>query len=275
MKYLSIDSLLADLNVAIDDLGGLVNLVGLCQGGWMSVLYAARFPGKVARVVAAGSPLDVAAEASHLSAHAAATPLPAFQELVQDGDGLVLGHDMLRRWSSTGGGPQVHDILMMPPDVEPEIERATSFRFADWFGTTLDLPGTYYLQVVQWLYQENRLVQDRMPALGKLARLGDVTAQVLLLAASDDEIVPARQIFAAAKCFSASPAPVLISAPGPHLGLFLGQRTMTETWPVVADWLGGDTAQSAKRARKVGPNDPPGRPQRSRTKRPGASPSTG
>ena len=32
---------LAELVVAIDDLGGRVNLVGLCQGGWMSAMIAA------------------------------------------------------------------------------------------------------------------------------------------------------------------------------------------------------------------------------------------
>ena len=30
--------------VAIDDLGGEVHLVGLCQGGWLSAMLAARFP---------------------------------------------------------------------------------------------------------------------------------------------------------------------------------------------------------------------------------------
>ena len=34
MRYLSIDSCLADLGIALEDLGGRANLVGLCQGGW-------------------------------------------------------------------------------------------------------------------------------------------------------------------------------------------------------------------------------------------------
>ena len=34
MKDLEIDNYLAELVVAIDDLGGRVNLVGLCQGDW-------------------------------------------------------------------------------------------------------------------------------------------------------------------------------------------------------------------------------------------------
>jgi poly(3-hydroxyalkanoate) synthetase len=40
MKDLEIDNYLAEVIVAIDDLGGRVNLVGLCQGGWVSAMIA-------------------------------------------------------------------------------------------------------------------------------------------------------------------------------------------------------------------------------------------
>jgi pimeloyl-ACP methyl ester carboxylesterase len=43
---LSIDSYLADLNIAVDELGPPVDLIGLCQGGWLALVYAARFPKK-------------------------------------------------------------------------------------------------------------------------------------------------------------------------------------------------------------------------------------
>src|SRR5258708_34152329 len=36
MRFLGIDEYLADLNVLVDRVGGLVDLIGLCQGGWLS-----------------------------------------------------------------------------------------------------------------------------------------------------------------------------------------------------------------------------------------------
>ncbi|MBU6464215.1 MAG: hypothetical protein KGL35_09475 [Bradyrhizobium sp.] len=42
MKDLEIDNYLAEVIAAIDDLGSRVNLIGLCQGGWVSRLIAAR-----------------------------------------------------------------------------------------------------------------------------------------------------------------------------------------------------------------------------------------
>ena len=51
MRFLGIDDYLSALNVAVDQIGGKVDLVGLCQGGWMSLVYAARFPAKVRKLV--------------------------------------------------------------------------------------------------------------------------------------------------------------------------------------------------------------------------------
>jgi poly(3-hydroxyalkanoate) synthetase len=94
MRFLGIDDYLADLNVLVDRVGGLVDLVGLCQGGWLSLVYAGRFPDKVRKLVMAGSPIDIAARQSKLSSIAAATPLIMFQNLVNSGDGRVIGRNV-------------------------------------------------------------------------------------------------------------------------------------------------------------------------------------
>ena len=54
MKDYDIDTYLAEINVVVDDLRTPVHLVGLCQGGWMSAMYASRFPGKVRSLVLQG-----------------------------------------------------------------------------------------------------------------------------------------------------------------------------------------------------------------------------
>src|SRR5271170_7996734 len=61
MKDLEIDKYLAELIAAIDDLGRFVNLIGLCQGGWMAAMATARFPDRVNALVLAGAPIDAGA----------------------------------------------------------------------------------------------------------------------------------------------------------------------------------------------------------------------
>lgn len=53
MRFLSIDDYLADLNVILDKIGSPVDLIGLCQGGWMALLLACRF---LARYAGLSSP---------------------------------------------------------------------------------------------------------------------------------------------------------------------------------------------------------------------------
>ena len=82
MKDLEIDNYLADMLVAIDDLGGRVNLVGLCQGGWVSAMLAARFPDKVNALVLAGAPIDTDAGNGSIRKMVQASPMSFYEELV-------------------------------------------------------------------------------------------------------------------------------------------------------------------------------------------------
>jgi poly(3-hydroxybutyrate) depolymerase len=68
MKDFDIDKYLADIDKAVGQLGDSVHLIGLCQGGWMSAMYAALFPGKVRSLVIAGGPIDTDAPRDRTSA---------------------------------------------------------------------------------------------------------------------------------------------------------------------------------------------------------------
>ena len=100
MKDFDIDNYLEELIVAIDDLGGRVNLVGLCQGGWSSAMVAARFPDKVNALVLAGSPIDTDAGDGPIKRMAHDTPMSAYEDLVKLGGGLMRGQIMLAGWKN-------------------------------------------------------------------------------------------------------------------------------------------------------------------------------
>ena len=236
MRFLSIDSYLADLNVAVDEIGPPVDLVGLCQGGWLALVYAARFPHKVRRLVLAGAPVDMRAS-SDLSRLAAALPSTGFDELVRSGDGIVSGRNMSRFWSSAQGlDPE--QAVQRALGCAPEEGVRYRERFQSWDTSPLDLPGTYYLEVAHRIFRENQIAEDRFVALGRAVRLLDVTTPLFLLTAADDEIVPAAQTLAAARLV-ATPAALVEAASEPcmHLALFMGTDALRNSWPRLARWL--------------------------------------
>ena len=239
MRFFSIDSYLADLNVVIDELGGCANLVGLCQGGWMALVYAARYPGKIHRLVLAGAPVDINAGESELSRVAHSVPTSVFKHLVELGDGCVRGPHLLPLWKHPPLEPEaIHALLQVPDDIAmPRSSRLITL-FREWYTRPVDLPGTYYLQVVQWLYKDNQLANGRFAALGRPIDLSRVRGPIFLLAARDDEIVAPEQLLATRHLVGSKGRQIrkqIVACT--HLGLFMGATTLLHTWPRIARWL--------------------------------------
>lgn len=239
MRYLSINSYLAELNVIVDHLGGRVNLIGICQGGWLGLAYAARFPGKVRSLVLAGAPIDIDAAESAVSRIARATPPAIFRELVQLGEGRILGHRVLQFWKPQPDDPQsVHAILEPDCATASDAFAALKRRFDRWYAWTVDLPGTYYLEAAERIYRGNELARGELVALGQRISLGSVDVPLLLLAADKDDIVAPAQLFAAARLVGTRPDNIRqMTVAGDHYSLFMNAKTLRRTWPDIARWI--------------------------------------
>jgi pimeloyl-ACP methyl ester carboxylesterase len=250
MRFLRIDDYLADLNVLVDQLGGPVDLIGLCQGGWMSLLYAARFPAKVRKLVLAGAPIDIAAGQSGLSALVDASPMALFHELVNLGDGRVLGHKVQKFWGpETVNSKDIHEMLQTGEPIGSPAFAKLEAIFRDWHAWTIDLPGTYYLEVIEKLYKKNQIAAGEFVALGQKVELANMRAPVFLLAAGEDELVAPAQLFATEHLVG-TPAHCIRKATAPcrHAGLFMGKTILDEYWPWIVRWIiGSDAADIANR----------------------------
>jgi poly(3-hydroxyalkanoate) synthetase len=226
----------------MDELGGRANLIGVCQGGWMALVYAARYPSKVRALVLAGAPVDIDASESELSRLAHSAPASMAKQLVELGDGCVRGAHLLQLWRHPPLEAQaIHHLLQVPDDMPRSSPLIARFR--EWYARPIDLPGTYYLEVVQWLYKDNRLATGRFAALGHPIDLSAVRCPIFLLAASDDEVVAPEQLLAAKHLVGSDADQIRTEiAACTHLGLFMGATTLRQTWPEIARWLAAASA---------------------------------
>jgi len=238
MRFLGIDEYLADLNVLVDRVGGLVDLIGLCQGGWLSLVYAGRFPTKVRKLVMAGAPVDIAAGQSRLSAKAEATPLVMFQSLVNFGDGRVIGRNLAKFWENETDASSIRESLQTVQPIGSSEFTQLEAIFKNWNSWTIDLPGTYYLEVIEKLYRRNELAGGSFVALGQKIDLSRLQLPMYLLAGSADEVVAPEQLLAVERLVGTQPKYVRHEvAPCNHLGLFMGKRTLEEYWPRIVRWM--------------------------------------
>jgi poly(3-hydroxybutyrate) depolymerase len=244
MKDFEIDQYLAELNVCVDDLGSRVNLVGLCQGGWLSAMYAARFPGKVASLVLAGAPIDTAAGDGPIK-HMAHTYATSFYEgLVALGGGLMRGSIMLQGWKAMH--PELHyfrDHVELYERIDDPAYLSKTETFKSWYENPIDLPGRFYLQAIVQLFKENRLAKGMFVGLGKRLSLKTVTCPAYLLAGEADDITTKEQVFAAEELLGTSRNQITKAlVPGGHIGLFMGSQTLKTNWPAIARWIGAVSA---------------------------------
>jgi polyhydroxyalkanoate depolymerase len=240
MKDLEIDQYLAELNVCVDDLGGRVNLIGLCQGGWMSAMYAARYPAKVPGLVLAGAPIDTHAGDGPVKHMVQAYPTAFYAGLVELGGGLMRGRTMLTGWKNMH--PEQHYIqshIDLYEHIDDPAYLAKEETFESWYENPIDLPGRWYLQAIELLFKENRLAKGRFIGLGRRLDLHDIHCPLYLLAGESDDITTREQVFDAAGLVG-TPADRIRQrlVPGGHIGLFMGSQTLERTWPEIARWVG-------------------------------------
>jgi len=239
-KFDSIDTHLAELNVAIDDIGhgAPVAMVGLCQGGWLAAAFAARFPSKVRALALVGAPIDIAAEPSSLSGIANATPTTIIDELLRRGEGLLLGRLLLAAWPLAQATPsEIRELLQSDASGDDE---ALMRRFKQWNLEVRDLPGVFYRQVVDWIFRDNRLAHGRFQALGETIELKRLTCPLFLLAGRDDEVVSPGQLTTIANLVGTPPGAIETRiVAGRHLSLFMGRATLAREWSDLARFLIG------------------------------------
>ena len=240
--FRGIDDYLSDLNVLVDEIGGVCDFIGLCQGGWLSLIFAARFPSKAGKLVLAGAPIDIEAADSTLSLLARSTSIETFQDVVRLGEGLARGNQLLSFWrNDMESAEAIHALLQSELPLDSPRFEAQAALVRAWSEHRLNLPGAYYLEVAEKFYKHNQLAKGEFVALGQRIALHDMRRPLYLVAALDDEVAAPEQTLACAGLVGTPRAALRArTTSGSHISLFVGAKSLEEVWPDVLDWLAID-----------------------------------
>jgi poly(3-hydroxyalkanoate) synthetase len=253
-----IEDYLAVVDRAVDDLGGRVNLVGDCQGGWLAAIYAALRPSKVHTLTLAGAPIDFHAGTPLVGewtrALAPRDDLTFYRTVVAASGGVLKGEYMLAGFVLLKPENEAGKQLQLLANLDDDMHVTRYQAFEDWFKHTQDIAGAFYLWIVEHLFRDNELIQGRLAVGGERVDLGAITCPLNLLAGATDHITPAPQVFAAAGAVGTPPRDIVeMTTTGGHLGLFMGGEALREYWPPllarVAERSHGDVSAPASRAR--------------------------
>ncbi|MCO1655564.1 alpha/beta fold hydrolase [Pseudonocardia humida] len=237
-RHVSITDYLDVIERSIRLLGGRVNLVGDCQGGWLAAIYAALHPHRVHTLTLAGAPIDFHAGdsviASTTRALTSAFGLAPYRALVAANGGVMPGRAALANFIAIRPQAELSRQWELLAHLTDDAHVRRYRAFDDWFTHTQDLPGAFYLWLVEHLFRRNELISGELVVDGRRADPAAITCPLFLLAGETDHITPAPQLFALADVVG-TPAEriTLRTARGGHLGLFMGHDALRTDWPAL------------------------------------------
>ena len=236
----SIDEYVAVLEQAVDLLGGRVNLVGDCQGGWLAVIYAALHPNQINTLTIAGAPIDTHVGESALREwtrlSARGNDIGLYRALVKLGGGVQLGKSQLRGFKTLEPVGELDRLMRLLANIDDPDYVARHIAFTNWFEWTQDVPGAFYLWIVEHLFVNNELARGVLVVNGTQVDLTVIECPIFLLAGTTDHITPADQVWALADLVSTPSEHIsreLVDAG--HLGLFMGREALVGHWKPIAE----------------------------------------
>ena len=250
-KNVSIDDYLTVVDRSIRRMGGKANVVGDCQGGWLAAIYAALHPERVNTLTLAGAPIDFHAGESVISATTKVTAgtmgMAPYKALVALNGGNMSGRAVLSNFIGIQPQSEVSRQLQLLENIDDPMHVERYRVFEDWFKYTQDVPGTFYLWLVENLFWKNKLISGELEIGGRTVDMGAITCPVLLLAGSTDHITPPPQMFAATDVVGTPEKDITTrTATGGHLGLFMGRDALRHDWPPLMEIVYGHSGPSAR-----------------------------
>ncbi len=217
-------------------LGGRVNLIGDCQGGWLATIYAALHPEQINTLAIAGAPIDF--HSGEPVIHAAVQcfapggDLAFYRGLVESGGGMLSGEAMLAGFIAIQPDNEIGRQLALLANVHEPAHVERYREFEDWFKHTQPIPGAFYLWIVEHLFRDNRMIAGTLEVAGQRVDLSRISCPLNLLAGATDHITPPPQVFALAD-HASTPADQVLrdTTSGGHLGLFMGHESLRAHWP--------------------------------------------
>ena len=105
-----------------------------------------------------------------------------------------------------------------------------------WVTDLIPMTGATYRQLIQELYQENRLIQGKLIIRGERVDLSRIRANLLNVIALADHISPPCQSESIMTKVS-SQDQLMLKVKGGHIGMMAGSGAQQFTWPHINEWL--------------------------------------
>ena len=234
-----------------------LNLLGICEGGVLTMCYAALHPAEVRNLVLTITPVDFHAD------RAEARPDRGFINLwtrsVDEGDiqrvidsyGYVPGKFMGLVFSMITPAKTLTKYNLDLAEVFEDEDKLRNFlRMEQWLADRPHHPGEAGRDFFIRMYQRNELAEGRFTIGDRPVKLSALTMPVLNIYALEDHIIPPPCSQALGKLVGTRDYSEL-ALPGGHVGVFVSGKSQGIVGSHVVKWLEERSGARATRAVKA------------------------
>ena len=210
-----------------------INLLGVCQGGTLSLCYTALHRERVRNLIAMVTPVDFRTPENVLTKWVEHMDLDALVATTGNVSGDLLNAAFLALMPFRLMSQKYVDVL----DQANNPKALENFmRMEKWIFDSPDQAGEMFRQFVSLFYKENRLVKGTLELGGRRVDLKNVNMPVLNIYATQDHVVPPS---------ASEPLERLVGArdyssyafPGGHIGIYVSGAAQREVPQRIANWL--------------------------------------
>jgi len=212
-----------------------VNLLGVCQGGTMSLCHAALHPERVRNLVTMVTPVDFQTDDNLLSKWVRKVDVDRMVEVLGNIPGELLNATFISLMPLRLSVQKYAGIA----DIADDPEALANFlRMERWIHDSPDQAGRAFAEFIRWFFQENRLARGGLAIGGQAVDPRRITCPLLNIYASQDHLVPpsaSRPLagLTGSRDYSA------FEFDGGHIGIYVSRRAQEVLPRTIAEWLGG------------------------------------
>lgn len=210
-----------------------INILSICQGGTLSVIYSSLYPNKIKNLVTHVTPIDFSTNDGLLFRWSKDMD---FDKLVEGFDGLIPGDYLNQGFDMLKPMMKVQKQQTLAGSLEDEAKLSNFLRMEKWISESPAQTGECFRQFMKDLYQQNKLVKGELEVGGKKVNLKNLTSPLLNIYATEDHLVPPAATIPLNDLVG-SKDKELYSFKGGHIGVFVGSKSQKELAPAVVSWL--------------------------------------
>jgi polyhydroxyalkanoate synthase subunit PhaC len=217
-----------------------INLLGVCQGGTLSLCYAALQPERVRNLITMVTPVDFHTPENLLTKWSRDVDVDALVQTAGNVPGEMLNALFLSLMPFRLNSQKYVDLLDQPAVAPTSPERTAALRnflrMEKWIFDSPDQAGEMFRQFLTHFVKENRLAKGTLQVAGRAVDLKQVSMPVLNIYALQDHVVPPS---------ASTPLRDLVGTddysahefPGGHIGIYVSGTAQREIPQRISAWL--------------------------------------